>query len=106
MIDASFISLETLVPPLLPLFGKNIHILALIKPQFELPREMVEKGGVVRNEVYRRQAIEKITYFACQLNLTVAGIVASPIRGPKGNQEFIISLQGAHSKTNVTPPTA
>lgn len=106
VIDASFISLETLFPPLLPLFGKNIHILALIKPQFELPREMIEKGGVVRNEVYHRQAIEKISNFACQLNLSVAGIVPSPIRGPKGNQEFIISLQGAHNKTNITPSAA
>jgi 23S rRNA (cytidine1920-2'-O)/16S rRNA (cytidine1409-2'-O)-methyltransferase len=106
VIDASFISLETLIPPLLPLFGKSIHILALIKPQFELPREMVEKGGVVRNEMYRRQAIEKITDFACHLGLTVAGTVQSPIRGPKGNKEFIISLQGTHRENHVTPSGA
>lgn len=106
VIDASFISLKALIPPLFPLFGRSIHILALIKPQFELPKGMVARGGVVRNELYRKQAIEKIADFACQLDLTVAGVVPSPIRGPKGNMEFIISLQGARRESHVTPSGA
>ena len=106
VIDASFISLKALIPPLFPLFGKSIDILALIKPQFELPRDMVERGGVVRNAMYRKQAIEKITDFACQLNLTVAGVVQSPIRGPKGNIECIISLQGERRENHINPSGA
>ncbi len=94
VIDASFISLTTLLPPLLPLFREKIRILALIKPQFELPKELVEKGGVVKDEYSHQRAIAGVVRFSSARNLKVQGVVESPILGPKGNKEFLISLSG------------
>lgn len=95
VMDASFISLRTLIPPLLPLFRNKVHILALIKPQFELPKSDVGQGGVVRTSEGHQQAIDSIILFAEDNDLKVEGVVESPILGPKGNKEFIISLTSA-----------
>ncbi len=93
VIDASFISLTLLLPPLLPLFRDQVRILALVKPQFELPRDCIGKGGVVQDSALHQKAIDKVADFAIQdLGLKVVGHVASPILGPKGNKEFIIYL--------------
>lgn len=92
VIDASFISLKTLIPPLLPLFKSEKRVIALIKPQFELPKDQVGPGGVVRNEGFHRQSVEKIAGFAEELGLAVTGVVESPITGPKGNKEFLLYL--------------
>ena len=92
VIDSSFISLTKLIPPLLPLFGSQIHLIALIKPQFELSREKVPKGGVVIDPLLHKEAISKIQFFSQQLGLTSQGVVRSPIVGPKGNSEFLIYL--------------
>jgi len=92
VIDSSFISLTKLIPPLLPLFGVEIHLIALIKPQFELPREMIPKGGVVVDPLLHEEAITKILNFSKKLNLTSLGVTRSPIVGPKGNSEFLIHL--------------
>lgn len=92
VIDASFISLTKLIPPLLPVCAESATLLALIKPQFELPRELVPKGGVISEPASHQQAIEKIEAFARHLSLKVQGVVQSPITGPKGNKEFIICL--------------
>ena len=94
VIDASFISLTRLLPPLLPLFQEQVRILALVKPQFELPRDKVGPKGVVTEESCHQEAIAKISDFAeLQLGLQTAGTVPSPILGPKGNKEFIIYLR-------------
>ncbi|MDD3815738.1 MAG: TlyA family RNA methyltransferase [Desulfocapsaceae bacterium] len=92
VIGSSFISLTKLIPPLLPLFGEQIHLLALIKPQFELPREKVPKGGVVLDPLLHEEAINKIQLFCQKLGLNSQGVVRSPIVGPKGNSEFLIYL--------------
>lgn len=92
VIDSSFISLTKLIPPLLPLFGKQMNLIALIKPQFELPREKVPKGGVVLDPLLHDEAINKIQLFCQRLGLTSRGVVRSPIVGPKGNSEFLIYL--------------
>lgn len=89
-IDASFISLKILLPPLLPLLKNTKTILALIKPQFEVPKENVGKGGVVRNDQCHQEVIEDISLFGSTLGLVVKGVVQSPILGPKGNKEFLI----------------
>ena len=61
VIDASFISLEPLLPPLIPLFGEHpVRILALVKPQFQLPRELIERGGVVTDAQLHRQALAMV----------------------------------------------
>jgi len=92
VIDASFISLKLLIPPLLPLFRRRISILALIKPQFEVGRGKVGKGGVVRDPVLHREVIDEIGAFCKTLGLQSRGVTPSPILGPKGNKEFLIHL--------------
>ncbi|MFW8601569.1 TlyA family RNA methyltransferase [Desulfobacterota bacterium M19] len=94
VIDAAFISLRLLIPPLLPLFKDAAAILALIKPQFEVGKGQVGKGGVVRDEALRQQVIADTIAFAARLGLTSNGVCASPILGPKGNKEFLIYLRG------------
>lgn len=92
VIDASFISLKLLLPPLLPFFRSAPQILALIKPQFEVGKGKVGKGGVVREQSLHDQVIEEISTFAATLHLTSHGVTESPIFGPKGNKEFLIFL--------------
>jgi len=93
VMDTSFISITTIIPVLLPLFSNApVDIVALIKPQFELPKSQVGKGGVVRDAALHQQAIDKIVRFAAGTNLRFHGAVASPILGPKGNKEFLTRL--------------
>ncbi len=88
--DTSFISLTKVIPPILPFFGSVIRILALIKPQFELPRHEIPTGGVIREQKLRLKAIEKIETFGTSLDLQALGVIPSSIKGPKGNQEYLI----------------
>jgi len=92
VMDASFISLKILIPPLLPLFRGKISIVALIKPQFEVGRGKVGKGGVVRDPVLHDEVINEIIDFCKTLKLLSGGVIPSPILGPKGNKEFLIHL--------------
>jgi 23S rRNA (cytidine1920-2'-O)/16S rRNA (cytidine1409-2'-O)-methyltransferase len=94
VIDASFISLKLLLPPLLVFFRDRVSILALIKPQFEVGKGRVGKGGVVRDPALHRQVTADIIEFAAALSLQERGVIPSPILGPKGNQEFLIHLVG------------
>ena len=94
--DVSFISLTIVLPKIVELLrpppGKPI--LALVKPQFEVGRDAVGKGGVVRDEAARRGAVDKVATFATtQLGLHVVGDVESPITGPAGNVEYVIHLE-------------
>lgn len=95
VIDAAFISLTKLIPPLVPLFGRNLAIICLIKPQFELPRSLIPKGGVVRNPEHQQQAIDKIHDFIKEIGLSVQEMTPSPILGPKGNREFLLSISNS-----------
>ena len=92
VIDASFISLDKVLPATLALLTANAEIVALIKPQFEVGRGKVGKGGVVRDPDLHRQVIENVRQLADQLNCEVVGLADSPILGPKGNREFLIYL--------------
>lgn len=92
VIDAAFISLTKLIPPLIPLFGEDLTIICLIKPQFELPKELIPKGGVVKNPDHHKQAIDKILSFVEETGLSATEAVASPILGPKGNREFLVKI--------------
>jgi 23S rRNA (cytidine1920-2'-O)/16S rRNA (cytidine1409-2'-O)-methyltransferase len=91
VIDVSFISLQTIIPPLVALFADKVEIVALIKPQFELPKVLVP-GGVVKDPQLQKQAVEKIVAFCMTLGLRVGSTTESPILGPKGNTEFLIHL--------------
>ncbi len=93
VIDASFISLSKVLPATLALLTDDALIVALIKPQFEVGRGQVGKGGVVRDEKLHLQVIEDIRKLALELNCRIVGVDESPILGPKGNREFLICLQ-------------
>jgi len=93
LVDTSFISIEKFLPHLLQFLGKGGFILGLIKPQFEVGKGEVGKGGVVRDELLHRKVIERISEFSRKLGLTVLGVVPSPLLGPKGNKEFFIYLR-------------
>lgn len=97
VMDVSFISLTTLLPPISNLFAGDVAILALIKPQFELPREDVGAGGVVAQPSLHQKAIEKIEDFAQKSGLVCRGTVPSPILGPKGNREFLTYITSKKS---------
>ena len=92
VMDASFISITKLIPPLIPLFRARFSLLALVKPQFELPRHKVAKGGVVVDAALHAEAIRGVTDFALSLGLLSQGTVLSPLLGAKGNKEFLIHL--------------
>ncbi len=93
VIDASFISLAKVLPPTLGLLTDDAWVIALIKPQFEVGRGMVGKGGVVRDESLQLQVIENVRQLAQELHCLVIGVEESPLLGPKGNREFLICLQ-------------
>jgi 23S rRNA (cytidine1920-2'-O)/16S rRNA (cytidine1409-2'-O)-methyltransferase len=90
VIDASFISLQPLLSPLLPLFGEKVRIMALVKPQFELPRERIGPGGIVRESSLHAEAMDRVKKFGHDVGLVFQGAVASPICGARGNQEFLL----------------
>jgi 23S rRNA (cytidine1920-2'-O)/16S rRNA (cytidine1409-2'-O)-methyltransferase len=93
VIDASFISLDKVLPPTLRLIKDTALVVALIKPQFEVGRGQVGKGGVVRDEKKHIEVVAAITALAESLGLLVLGVCESPILGPKGNKEFLIHLK-------------
>ncbi len=93
VIDASFISLDKVLPNTLRLVRRCGAIVALIKPQFEVGRGEVGKGGVVREPEKHAAVIEAVCSLAEKLQLEVVGVTESPITGPKGNREFLVYLK-------------
>jgi len=89
-IDVSFISLLKVIPKVLEFLTQDGEIVALIKPQFEVGRRDVGKGGVVREESKRTAVVEKIKSESIKMGLEVKGVTASPIKGPKGNVEYLM----------------
>jgi 23S rRNA (cytidine1920-2'-O)/16S rRNA (cytidine1409-2'-O)-methyltransferase len=92
-IDVSFISLTLILPNALELITRVGVILALIKPQFELQREDVGRGGVVRDPALHQKAQQKIVNFVESTGHHVAGLFPSPVTGADGNQEFFICIR-------------
>ncbi|MCP3888820.1 MAG: TlyA family RNA methyltransferase [Desulfobulbaceae bacterium] len=92
VMDVSFISLTKIIPAIIPIFPGKINIISLIKPQFELPKDDIGPGGVVVEPKLHDKAILKIEDFALKANLISKGVTESPIRGPKGNTEFLIHI--------------
>jgi 23S rRNA (cytidine1920-2'-O)/16S rRNA (cytidine1409-2'-O)-methyltransferase len=92
--DASFISLKLVLPPALQLTHAGACLLALIKPQFEVGKGQVGKGGVVRDPALHAQVCSDIAHWlADEQGWHVLGITESPITGPKGNREFLIATR-------------
>ncbi|HEU5048341.1 MAG TPA: TlyA family RNA methyltransferase [Rickettsiales bacterium] len=95
--DASFISLKTVLPASLTLAAKDAVLIALIKPQFEVGKGNVGKGGVVRDESLHKIVCEDIENWLTEtMGWNVLGITESPIKGPKGNTEFLIAAAHSH----------
>lgn len=92
VIDASFISLRLLLPAVARA-APGADVLALVKPQFELGRDKVGKGGVVRDDAGRRQAVREVGESAVELGYAVAGEADSRVSGPKGNREIFLWLR-------------
>jgi 23S rRNA (cytidine1920-2'-O)/16S rRNA (cytidine1409-2'-O)-methyltransferase len=92
VIDVSFISLRLVVPPVSDLLLSHAFIIALIKPQFEVGKGKVGKGGVVRDPDLHRDVIQGLADFFRDSGWSVEGHIPSPILGPKGNREFLMYL--------------
>ncbi|SDU63007.1 TlyA family RNA methyltransferase [Desulfobacula phenolica] len=90
--DTSFISLKVVIPSAEKFMKKDTMVLALIKPQFEAGRQNVGKGGVVKDPEVRKQVIKDLKVFFKEKGYQINQVVPSPISGPKGNKEYIISL--------------
>ena len=93
VIDVSFISLTLILPNAVALLKPDGVILALIKPQFELQRSDVGKGGIVRDLLLHQKAQDKIVAFVNDLGHIVAGIAPAAIKGADGNQEFFACIR-------------
>ena len=91
-IDVSFISLKIVVPAVDPFVLPDGRIVALIKPQFEVGKGKVGKGGVVRDPQLHREVLGELDGFFQSVGFTTVGTIPSPITGPKGNREFLTLL--------------
>jgi 23S rRNA (cytidine1920-2'-O)/16S rRNA (cytidine1409-2'-O)-methyltransferase len=94
--DVSFISLTQALPGALRRASPGAWLVALIKPQFEAGRDAVGKGGLVRNEADRLQAIQRVRDFLRTAGWQVLGVIESPITGGSGNVEYLIGAQNDH----------
>jgi 23S rRNA (cytidine1920-2'-O)/16S rRNA (cytidine1409-2'-O)-methyltransferase len=102
-VDVSFISLRLVLPRIAEL-APQAEVIALVKPQFEVGRERVGKGGVVRDDALRAEAVRSVADCACALGYRVLGQVDSRLAGPKGNREIFLHLKPG-SVDPVAAPT-
>ena len=93
VVDASFISLTLILGRVAALVAPGSVIVAMVKPQFEVGKGQVGRGGVVRDPALHAAAVARVRDYALGLGLTVLGECASPILGPKGNREFFLALR-------------
>ncbi len=93
VIDVSFISLSKVLSPLTKFLRDGAVVVALVKPQFELPKEDVGEGGIVAASSLREKAVESVLAFARSFGYSYLGRTNSPISGAKGNREFFIHLR-------------
>ena len=103
VIDVSFISLRLVLPVVLSILQQEAKIVALFKPQFEVGKGQVGKGGIVRDEWLRQQVLGGFLTFTQELGLSLVGVLDSPILGKKGNKEVLVGLKkgGFYSETNL-----
>jgi len=91
--DTSFISLKLVLPAALALTTPKAALVALIKPQFEVGKGLVGKGGVVRDPALHQAVCDDIAHWLAEQGWQVLGVAPSPITGPKGNREFLIAAR-------------
>lgn len=92
VMDVSFISVRLALPPSLALLKAGGEGVVLIKPQFEVGKGQVGKGGVVRDEAQRREVVAAMCDWLPTQGVVVRGVIPSPILGPKGNEEFLVAF--------------
>ncbi len=90
VIDVSFISLANILPHVVTFAGPNCWLVALVKPQFELGREALGKGGIVRDSAGGLEAVTKVRSVLLELGWEIEGDLPSPLPGKKGNVEYLI----------------
>ncbi len=93
VIDVSFISLKIVVPAVSRLLEPGAFMVTLVKPQFEVGRKRVGKGGVVRDPVLHEEVLRELSSVFLDQGWTVLDRAASPILGPRGNREFLLHLE-------------
>ena len=89
VVDVSFISVTKILPAIIPLLKPMGKLIVLIKPQFEVGKGEVGKGGIVREEEKHRRVVDEVNEFGISLDLIPKGIIESPIFGAEGNKEFL-----------------
>ena len=100
--DLSFISLEKILPNLKTLMSKDFHeMICLIKPQFEAGKELVEKGGVVKDKKVHIDVIQNVINCVKDLGYTIKGLTYSSIKGPAGNIEYLIWFSTVSENDNI-----
>ena len=92
VIDVSFISLRIVLPAVLKFLNTDATLVALIKPQFEVGKDRLGRGGVVKNPVLHEEVIQSLERFCEKSGLRVHNVIPSPITGPKGNKEFLCHM--------------
>ncbi len=92
-VDVSFISLDKILPPAFDILADEARMVCLIKPQFEAGRSKVGKNGVVRDKETHREVIDLCMWYAKNSGFRVCGLDHSPIKGPKGNIEYLMYLK-------------
>ena len=95
VMDVSFISATKILPAIVPLLTVNAKLIVLIKPQFEVGRGEVGKGGIVREPEKHERVVSEVNEFASRLGLKVKGVIESPILGAEGNKEFLVFYERA-----------
>ena len=92
-VDVSFISLALVLPPVAACLEGAGELVALVKPQFEVGRGQVGRGGIVRDAALHREVLLRVAVGARSIDLAVCGLMASPLRGASGNREFLLHLR-------------
>jgi 23S rRNA (cytidine1920-2'-O)/16S rRNA (cytidine1409-2'-O)-methyltransferase len=103
-IDVSFISLKLILPAVAKFLRGDL--VALIKPQFEVGKGEVGKGGIVRDDSRRQQAVDGVVQFATEIGFDVRGVVESPIKGAEGNVEYLAFMTSRQSAPPARTPGA
>jgi 23S rRNA (cytidine1920-2'-O)/16S rRNA (cytidine1409-2'-O)-methyltransferase len=93
VVDVSFISLTLVLPCVVRFLANEASVVALVKPQFEVGRGQVGRGGIVRDDGKRRAVADKIVALAEGIGLVPLGTLDSPILGQKGNREILLGLK-------------
>lgn len=104
--DLSFISLALVLPALAACCVPGADLLPMVKPQFEVGKQRVGSGGVVRDPALRAEAVTEVAAAAAELGLRTCGVVASPLPGPSGNVEYFLWLRKDVADVQHPEPTA